>query len=445
MARSKQGRRTLGRWLAAGAIAAVVLVVVVAAVVIVRGSPSGAPAKSDARGFPSQVSGLPVLSVAQAADKVNAGEADGQAIAVAGYYNALALPCPAPNRYIGPLERWCDYVAFTDAPGDAQLCTSSANSTSCHQPTATNLGPFFMPESGQPNPWMNSGPNAGDPVPFVLIGHAGDPREWQCTDMTLDECSHAFVVDRIAWAKGDGLPLTVPDTGGMESGAAVTPRMDLSEVRKAVGAAGDNLVSAAPFLAGDIAVIDPRANLTGDTIVWVVRSLDTPSPAPGASSIPETVTLVDDASGNVIGSQPLKVDPAYQPARLWPTATLHGVECCAGDVYPFLRVHSSDGAVVHEGMVSGSASGGNDITTYGGGYGSTPIVLPAGDYTIDSWLATSSRGVAGAPKDQCSTTITLKPLDDVAPNADFPAGKACTFKAGAPPSDAPSDSPSDAP
>jgi hypothetical protein len=372
---------------------------------------------------------------------VTSGAAAGQAIAVAGYYNAFFPSCPYPGRYIGPLERWCDYVAFTDAPGDARLCTSSANQTSCAQTTATNLGPFFMPESGQPNPWLNTGPlNNGDPVPFVLIGHAGDPRQWQCTDMTLDECSHAFVVDRIAWAKGDGLPMTVPETGGMDSGAAVTPRMTLAEVRAAVGT--DNLVAAAPFRAGDVAVIDPRSNLAGDDLVWVVRSLATPAPVSGAQAIPETVTLVDDASGKVIGSQPLKVDPAYQPARLWPTATVHGAACCAGSELPFVRVHASGGAVVHEGLVSGSSSGGNDVSTYGGGYGSTPIVLPAGDYTIDSWLATFDRGVMGAVKDQCSTTITLKPLDDVAPNADFPDGKACTFGPGVPPSDAPS---SDAP
>jgi hypothetical protein len=78
-------------------------------------------------------------------------------------------------------------------------------------------------------------------------------------------------------------------------------------------------------------------------------------------------------------------------------------------------------------MVTGGSSGGTDSTTYGGGYGSTPLVLPAGDYPIAAWLASYDSGVVGTPRDECTTKVTLRPLDDVALNADFPANKACTF------------------
>jgi hypothetical protein len=78
-------------------------------------------------------------------------------------------------------------------------------------------------------------------------------------------------------------------------------------------------------------------------------------------------------------------------------------------------------------MVPGGSSGGSGYTTYGGGYGSGPLVLPAGGYSISAWLAPYSGGVAGAARGACSTKVDLRPLDDVALNADFPPNKACTF------------------
>jgi hypothetical protein len=140
------------------------------------------------------------------------------------------------------------------------------------------------------------------------------------------------------------------------------------------------------------------------------------------------VWLVDDATGKIIDSHPLKLASGYQPARLWQMATAHGVDCCAGDVLAFYRVASGDGTVVYEGIVPGGSSGGQGSTTYGGGYGSGPLVLPAGQYSITAWLATNHGGVAGTPREQCSTRVTLRPLDDVALNADFPPDKACTFQ-----------------
>jgi len=34
----------------------------------------------------------------------------------------------------------------------------------------------------------------------------------------------------------------------------------------------------------------------------------------------------------------------------------------------------------------------------------------------------------GSPSDECSTGVALQPLDNVTLNADFPAGRACTFQ-----------------
>ncbi len=138
--------------------------------------------------------------------------------------------------------------------------------------------------------------------------------------------------------------------------------------------------------------------------------------------------LVDDATGKLIDSHPLKLAPDYQPARLWQMATAHGVDCCAGDLAAFYRVESSDGTVVHEGLVPGGESGGNGSTTFGGGYGSGPLVLSAGEYSVTAWLATNHAGVMGTPRDECSTTVTLRALDNITLNADYPLDKACSFE-----------------
>ncbi len=395
----------------------------------------GSPGKLDAP-FPSEVGGLPVIDVTDAVDLLQSGKLDGQAVAVGGYFDQFFPPCPYPGRYIGPLENWCRLVAFTDTRTTAQLCQpEGSNGTSCSQPSGTNLAPFFMSEtSGDASSLLTSGA-AGQPVALVLIGHMGDARQWQCTAATQTQCANAFVVDRIAWAEGHDVPPAAPETGDQLSGKAITPRMTLAQVAAAIGL-GDDLLTGAPFRAGDIATIDPRWNLAGDNVVWLVRSLGRAAESGVGESLPETVWLVDDATGHIMDSHPLKLASDYQPARLWQMATVHGVECCAGDILAFYRVASSDGTAVYEGPVPGGSSGGTDATTFGGSYGSGPLVLPAGDYSISAWLAPYSGGVAGAPRGECSTQVTLRPLDDVVFDADYPPNTTCTFRP------APSPSPS---
>ena len=108
-------------------------------------------------------------------------------------------------------------------------------------------------------------------------------------------------------------------------------------------------------------------------------------------------------------------------------ATAHGAECCAGSLAAFVHVVSSDGTVVYDGRVPGGESGDAGGTTFGGSYGSGPLVLPAGQYSVSAWLATDADGAVGTRQGECSTPVTLQPLGDVSLNADFPLGEACTF------------------
>lgn len=178
--------------------------------------------------FPSRVAGLPVISVASADELPWSGKLDGKAVAMAGYYNAMALPCPYPGRYIGPLKGWCRgwcrLVAFTDTPAGAQLCQSNgANAMGCSQPSGTSLAPFFMTEtSGDALSWPAGGAT-GEPAAFVLIGHAGDARQWQCTAATQAQCATALVVDRIAWADGHDVPPAAPQTGDQQTARRPRP------------------------------------------------------------------------------------------------------------------------------------------------------------------------------------------------------------------------------
>jgi hypothetical protein len=395
----------------------------------VSASPSATVSSVPSAGaFPSDVAGLPVISVASADALLRSGKLDGEAVAVAGYFDQFTPACPYPGRYIGPLEGWCRFVAFTDSRATAQLCQpDGSNGMSCSQPSGTNLAPFFVTEtSGGAGSYLTGGAT-GEPAALVLIGHAGDPRQWQCTAATQAECAAAFVVDRIAWANGHDVPPAAPETGNQQPGKVITPRMTLAEVAGAIGL-GDDLLTGAAFRAGDIATVDPRWNLAGDDVVWLVRSLGPAAGSDAQGARPEIVWLVDDATGKVIDSHPLKLAADYRPARLWQMAIAHGVDCCAGDVLAFYRVVSGDGTVVYEGMVPGGSSGGSGYTTYGGGYGSGPLVLPAGHYSVTVWLAPYSSGVMGTPRDECSTQVTLRPLGDVALNADYPPNKACTFQ-----------------
>ena len=225
--------------------------------------------------FPSAVAGLPVISVTDAVGLLQSGKLDGQAVAVAGYYDQVTPSCPYPGRYIGPLEAWCRFAPFTDTRAGARLCQpEGTNGMSCRQPSGTHLSPWFMTEtSGNTWGWASGGAT-GEPAALVLIGHAGDPRQWQCTAATQAECASAFVVDRVAWANGSDLPPTAPETGDQLSGKAITPAMTLDQVAAALGL-GDDLLTGAAFRKGDIATIDPRWNLAGDDIVWLVRSART--------------------------------------------------------------------------------------------------------------------------------------------------------------------------
>ena len=245
--------------------------VVPTAVAVESQTPGSEPTPLEG-GFPSLINGMPVQTVAQAHDLLVAGELDGRAVAVAGYFSQSFLSCPAPMRNTGPLENWCRLVAFTDTEESAQVCSRSGSGMSCSvpPPEVPNLDPFLMVEtSGGDSTW-----GADAPRPLVVIGHSRDPRAWQCWPDTQQECTRQFVVDRVAWAGGDEIAVSPPETGDNDTGRILSPAMSLQQVGEAAGV-GDGLLTAAVFRAKDISAVDPRWN-SGWGRARVDRQIDDP-------------------------------------------------------------------------------------------------------------------------------------------------------------------------
>jgi hypothetical protein len=110
--------------------------------------------------FPSEVDGMPTISIGDAKALLAADRLDGRAVAVWGYWIATMIPsCPAPGRWISPLESYCHFDVFSDTTYPGFTCTPIANGgTSCqgNQPPAGahTLSPRILTESaGQNELW----------------------------------------------------------------------------------------------------------------------------------------------------------------------------------------------------------------------------------------------------------------------------------------------------
>ncbi len=370
--------------------------------------------------FPSSVADMPVITVAQAVALLDAGQVNGRAVAVAGYFAELFLPCPAPMGYVAPLEDWCRAVAFTDH----DLGLGMGNPMNWSIPTdEPNLSPYLVTETAG----QEAMDVATESQPLVLIGHAGDPRQWQCSPDTKSDCARDFVVDRVAWADGSPVPLISPT---ME----VSVRMTVADLAAATG--GGGLITAAALKASDAWTIDPRFRSVGDDPIWVVRSVrGAASASSGDPTRSVAVWLIDDATDTVLYHLDLAISPSYQPARLSIQATrppMNGSD----NISPFDRISQAGTAVLED--WGWTMYGNRTETRYGPG---PPAILDPGTYTVEAWLATviwSAPGnsyVVGEAYDNCSTEVSLNALDDVVLQAAFRKNGPCTW--GPAPSESP--------
>ncbi len=426
------------RLLVGGALAATVVIVVGAVLGLqtIPGSgftpdssptPTSSPDSTIVDGFPKSVLGMPVLAVGDALGLIGDGSLDGRAVAVRGWFMQSLLSCPAPPRFMAPLEGACHGEMFASGNFQQMTCQDFPDGHSeCHSnappPGVEVLSPFVVTEtSGGHRLWQASSAPGLDRfgVPAVLVGHARDPRTWHCPVETRPACASAFVVDRVAWVDGEMLEVAPPDQ-------RVPQVMTFPEAQAAAGLEGE-LIAALALKAGDAPTIDPRLHGVGDNTVWILRALR-PDSALDAADPTRAVDVreTDDATFQVIVSTGLELDAAYEPARLLVQATRRGA-ADNDDIYPFYRVERLDGTGLQQDMVSGWSSGDDTVARYGAGLA---VVLEPGDYVVRAWRATVDRDeTMGEPRDECTTDISLDPLSQVRVEVSFPELGRCTWVA----------------
>jgi hypothetical protein len=388
-------------------------------------SSPGATASPGVGDFPAQVFGLPVLSIGEVNQLIASRALDGRVAAVRGYWEASLVPsCPAPNRWYSPLEGYCQFDVFSDVPYESVTCQSdsSGNTGSCSghgaPPGAETLKPLSLDNYLNYNR-LHSGQGNLDPWPVVMVGHVADPRWLQCETDVQGTCQLAFVIDTVAWAGGQELDLALQDDP-----YSPKPRMSIDQVAKAVG--NSSLVSVALVTADSVADIEPRINIAGGQLVWVVRGTRDEATAQTKGV---DVWAVDDRDGTVLDTTTLEIAPDYHPAFFNQQATIHGYDSGGNGPYPFFTVERA-GVPIHTAMMGGSWTGGPDANETRW-YPGAPLVLNSGDYTVDAWRSTIDHPgeVIGPATDECTTSLTLTSDQHMILEAAFPKDGACAWRA----------------
>ena len=158
------------------------------------------PETAEAVDFPTEVQGLPVISVQRAIeDRAGRAPPTDERMAVRGWYSPwYPVPCPAPSVPSSPLVDHCPYdmAALMALP---EILLGESPGWSWHPPIGPSLNPRFI-RIDQPTMGASAG---GRPLPVVLVGHFHDASAASCPAELRVACERAFVVDSIGWV-GDG-------------------------------------------------------------------------------------------------------------------------------------------------------------------------------------------------------------------------------------------------
>ncbi len=256
---------------------------------------------------PTDVLGLPVISVEEAMAVRDAGR-DDREIAVRGWVPPLrSMRC----RELDPplsffLELDCQ-SALAVMTGTRQVIVSSP-------PDGAFISVAFDEIAWQPGRADGLGPIRATEA--VLIGHFDDRRSGWCHATRIEACRDRFVVDGVAWEDGETQATSVVTRSGTND-AAFEP------VESAVStAAGGPILSATAYTTEEYVKVEPslrdgRPGLTDERIVWSVRVLEEE----------RVVTyLVVDGTDRVYrverDGQTVQVggSPPQDPDRPWPPA-----------------------------------------------------------------------------------------------------------------------------
>lgn len=265
------------------ALAVAVAVILVVAVVQIASTPAAEERET--------IDGLAVRTVAEALAARDAGELEGRAVAIRGYYSTTpGHSCPAPRDSPSPLELYC-------TEGDwalAQLDEAVAEITRTVTATSVGMSVQLSVQGRQmAGPWLQPawlGPAGGDrigrhfprptdmnrAVPVVLIGHFGDPRATRCAPEKLRTCTQRFVLDRAAWVAGESFGAEVwPGDPSVGNVPVMTPAAVQRLAERTLGPDG-LVLSLAAVRGKDLAYWDPTTPIdpAGTDVIWYVWAVD---------------------------------------------------------------------------------------------------------------------------------------------------------------------------
>lgn len=222
-------------------------------------------------GAPTEVLGLPVVSLSDALDPgVLPGVEPGSdmEIAIGGWFlqPTGSIDCPPEAGSPGPIQLACP-TGFRWLTEEPQRLPIGLKGQFEGSPRLPAIHPVIGPEVPfeVPNLWYDV---TADPLPVVVVGHFADRRSG-----AFDEYQR-FVVDALVWRAGEAAP-QLPVIGRrapIETAEAV-----LARVTGVLGAADAAWLAAVPT--ADLAAIDPAAATTTeeltrpDGVVWIVRRL----------------------------------------------------------------------------------------------------------------------------------------------------------------------------
>lgn len=228
-------------------------------------SPGGSPAAD----FPNEVLGLPVITVARLLELTDEGTHAGEVLAVGGWYLAPPpVPCPAIPGPAPLLELRCPETFFWLSERPEELSTVMPDgSVQIHPPSAPAVNPKFV--EGTVAALHDA--EIGEWVPVVFLGHVGDERAALCP--SPETCEQTFVVDRVAWADGEDVPIQLyhdPSLAGMI-------KTSLADAESYVEATlpGATILSVAYLAGGTVRRIEPHALYEGDAPLYVIRVIGT--------------------------------------------------------------------------------------------------------------------------------------------------------------------------
>ena len=164
--------------------------------------------------LPTEVDGLPVLTVSEAIAKRDAGGLGTNPIAVRGYWSdgSVGHSCAPPDQTTGELEIYCHDREFgiTELDEPIVVITNHGYMTEGSGPWLT---PYLTEDIAGVADLFNLPIINGQrfpPTPIVVVGHFNDPRAEKCRPTARKLCRDRLVLDRIVQFQPGAVPTPAP-------------------------------------------------------------------------------------------------------------------------------------------------------------------------------------------------------------------------------------------